>query len=164
MICAASGVEEYILGRIRCGWKKFRELLPLLTSQMFSVCTIGNIFQACVGSVVFYRSETWVKLERNDMMMVRWLCNVTLKNRKSTDKLRDCLGLVGIRKLQACIQTFLKVGDEIVRFSDSKYLLYEAAKRTRPTAQSAGGEQLRGRCKPHPRGFRGRAPGNVLQF
>ena len=34
-------------------------------------------------------------LERNDMM-VQWM-HVTLKDRKSSDELRDCVGLVSIR-------------------------------------------------------------------
>ena len=33
--------------------------------------------------------------------MVQWLCNVTLKDKMSFDKFRDCLGLVSIRN---CIQ------------------------------------------------------------
>ena len=38
-------------------------------------------------------------LEINDIMMVQWMCNVTmnLKERKSSDELRDHLGLVSIR-------------------------------------------------------------------
>ena len=72
MISAGGVVEESIAGRIRCGWKKFRECLSVLTS----LCTKGKIFQACVRSVVLYGSETLAlkeedlgKLERNDMMV-----------------------------------------------------------------------------------------------
>ena len=40
--------------------------------------TNGNVFQACVRSVVLYGSENWAMkeedLERNDMMMVWWMC------------------------------------------------------------------------------------------
>ena len=52
-------VKESIVVRIRCGWKKTRKLLPLLTSNVFSLLKEGNIFQACVRSVVLYGSETW---------------------------------------------------------------------------------------------------------
>ena len=31
---SGSGVEENIVARIRCGWKKFMEHLPALTSQV----------------------------------------------------------------------------------------------------------------------------------
>ena len=98
LISAAGGVEE------NSGWKKFRELLPLLTYNVFSLSTKGNIFQAYDRSVVPYGSETrevkevdLAKLERNDMMMVRWMCHVTLKDRKSSNELRDRPGLVSIR-------------------------------------------------------------------
>ena len=102
------GAGESSVARIRSGWKKFRELLPLLTSRVFSLRTRGRAFEACVRSVVLYGSETWpvkeedlVRLERNDMRMVRWMCNVTLKDRKSSEELRDRLGLVAIRD---CVQ------------------------------------------------------------
>ena len=39
--------------------------------------------------------------------MVRWMCNVTLRDRKSSDELKDRLGLVSVRN---CIQR----GREIV--------------------------------------------------
>ena len=52
---------------------------------------------ACVKSVVPYGSKTWVvkeedlaKLQQNEMMMVWWMCNVTLKDRKFSDELRSC--------------------------------------------------------------------------
>ena len=54
----SSGVEESIVVKIRFLWKKFRELLPVLTSKVFSQCTKGNIFQACVRTVVLYGGET----------------------------------------------------------------------------------------------------------
>ena len=38
MISVDGCVEESIVARIRCGWKKFRELLPVLTSNCFH-CT-----------------------------------------------------------------------------------------------------------------------------
>ena len=66
------------------------------------------IVERRVRCVVLYCSETsavkeddLTKMERNDMMMVRWMCNMTLKD-KYSDKLRDLLGLVSIRN---CIQS-----------------------------------------------------------
>ena len=84
MISAGSGVEEGIVAKIRHGWKKFREVFPVLISEVFLLRTKGNISKAYVRSVVLYGSEPWAakqeilnKLERNDMMMVRWMCHVT---------------------------------------------------------------------------------------
>ena len=108
MISAGGGAGESLVSRIRSGWKKFRELLPLLTSRGFSLRTKGHVFEACVRSVVLYGSETWplkeddlARLEQNDMRMVHCMCNVTLKDRKSSEELRDHLGLVAIRD---CVQ------------------------------------------------------------
>ena len=93
MISAGGGVEESIVARVRSGWKKFRELLPVLTTKGFSFHSKGRVYQACVRSVMLYGSETWaakeedlVRLERNDMRMIRWMCNVTLKDRKSSEE------------------------------------------------------------------------------
>ena len=46
------------------------------------------------------KEEDLAKPGRSDLM-VRWVCNMTLKDRNSFDKLRDCLWLVSIR---TCIQ------------------------------------------------------------
>ena len=51
------------------------------------------------------KGEDLEKLKGNDIM-VRWMCNVELKDRKSSDELKDCLGLVRIKN---CIQRFRHV-------------------------------------------------------
>ena len=96
-ISPGDGVEESIVARIRYGWKKFRELSPVLIFKVYSLCTKGKIFQAYVRSVIPYGSETWAmaKLERNGMMLVQWICNVASK---SFNEFKDRLGLVSIRK------------------------------------------------------------------
>ena len=50
-----------------------------------------------------YGSETWVikkederRFERNEMSMVRWMCDVTLKDRKPNVELRDRFGMENI--------------------------------------------------------------------
>ena len=60
---------------------------------MFSLHTKGQIYQGCVRSVVLNGSETWAakqedlaKLDRNDMIMVQWIGNVTLKDRMASDE------------------------------------------------------------------------------
>ena len=109
MISAGGGVSDSSVARIRSGWRKFKERLPLLTSKVFSLRMKRWVFEVCIRSVVFYGSETWAvkeedltRLERNDMRMVRWMCGVTLKDRKSSEELRDRLGLANIRD---CLQS-----------------------------------------------------------
>ena len=48
-------------------------------------------FQVSV-SVVLNGSEIWA-VKGEDLIMVWWICNVTLKDRKSSYDLRDYLGL-----------------------------------------------------------------------
>ena len=66
--------------------KKFREYLHVLTFEVFSLCTKGNNFQACVSSVVLYCSEIYAvkgedlaKLESNHMIL-HWIGIVTVKD------------------------------------------------------------------------------------
>ena len=42
------------------------------------------------------KEAEFLKLELNDMRMIRLMCNVTLKDRKPSE-LRECLGLDSIR-------------------------------------------------------------------
>ena len=63
----------------------------------------GKIYRVCIQSVLVYGSETWAmklddvhRLERNEMVMVRWMCGVTLKDRKSNLELLQRLGIEGV--------------------------------------------------------------------
>ena len=105
-IGARGGAEDSITGRIRSGWSKFRELVPLLASKGLSLASKGRLYQACVRSVMLYASETWplkeedlARLERNDASMVRWMCRVKLNDHIPSRVLRDRLRLVSVREL-----------------------------------------------------------------
>ena len=61
-----------------------------------------------VHSVMIYGSETWPIraedmwcMERNDMRMIWWMCNVSLKDRLTSDELRGRLNLESIWR---CVQ------------------------------------------------------------
>ncbi|KAK3893379.1 hypothetical protein Pcinc_002812 [Petrolisthes cinctipes] len=58
-IGAQGGAGAGVMARVRRGWSKFRELLPLLTSRALPLLTKGRVYQACVRSVMMYGSETW---------------------------------------------------------------------------------------------------------
>ena len=60
----------------------------------------GRIYSACVQSVLIYGTETWAmkaddlrSLERTERMMVRWMCGVSLKDRKRSVDLCNLLGI-----------------------------------------------------------------------
>ena len=106
MISAGGGAEASLVSQVRSGWKKFRELLPLLTSRVFSLKMKGQLYAACVRSAMVYGSETWAvkeddmhRIDHAEMYMVCWMCNVKLKDRKSSSELQSCLGLESVREI-----------------------------------------------------------------
>ena len=79
---------------VRCAWAKFEELLLILTARGASYHMKGKILRACVQSVLTYGTDTWAmkaenlqNLGRAERMMVRWMCGVTLKDRKQSEVL-----------------------------------------------------------------------------
>ena len=53
-----------------------------------------------------YGSETWLmkvedkqRLERTEKMMVRWMCGVTLKNRITSEELRNRLSIEAVTEI-----------------------------------------------------------------
>ena len=106
MIGSGGGAAEAAQTRVKCAWGKFRELSPILVSRGVSRRLKGKIYRACVQSVMTYGSETWAmkaedmqRLERTENMMVRWMCGVTLKNRRPSAELRKSLGTESISDL-----------------------------------------------------------------
>ena len=104
MLGSERGVERSVITRVGTAWRKFRELLSLLTSRVLSLQVRGRLYEACVRCVMLYGSETWAvkdedldRLDRNDMRMIRWMCNTSLKDRKSSGELRSRLGIHSIR-------------------------------------------------------------------
>ena len=53
MISAGGGAEESRIARIRCGWKKFRELLPLLILEC-SLCVLNVECLTLVLEALFF--------------------------------------------------------------------------------------------------------------
>ena len=90
MLDAGGGAESSTVTRVRSGWKKFRELLPLKVK--------GDA--ACICSVMLYGSEIWPikveesqRLHRNEMSMIRWMYGVTMRDRYPCEELRARVGI-----------------------------------------------------------------------
>ena len=71
-----------------------RSYRPILMARGVSHRMNGKIFRACVQSVLIYGTETGAmkadnlrSLERTERMMVRWMCGVSLKDRKRSEDL-----------------------------------------------------------------------------
>jgi len=86
--------------RIRIGWNKFEQLVPLLTNKDVSLIMRGRLYSSCVRSSMLHGSESWpvrkenvVALQRAEMRMVRWICGIKLKNRFRSKELRERLGI-----------------------------------------------------------------------
>jgi len=59
----------------------------------------GRLYSSCVQSSMLHGSETWparkeneVTLQRAEVRMVRWMCNVKVKDRVPNKELRERLG------------------------------------------------------------------------
>ena len=105
-IGAGGGCDLSVITRIRSAWGKFRELLPILTSHALSYITRGQIYSTYIRTVLLYASECWdpnvndlLKLQRNDRAMIRWTCNVRLKDHISSDSLLRKLVINNIKTL-----------------------------------------------------------------
>ena len=93
MLSAGGGSEITVTTRVKTAWKKFRELLPVLTSRHLSYKTRGR-----VRSTMLHASETWpltkTNLQRNDRAMIRQICSIkpedvaTVKSSKLLAKLQ----------------------------------------------------------------------------
>ena len=59
------GVERSVITGVGTAWRKFRELLSLLTSRVLSLQVRGRLYEACVRSVMLYGNETWAVKEED---------------------------------------------------------------------------------------------------
>ena len=78
MLSVDGDVDAAVEARIRIGWSKFRQLVPLLTNKDVSLIMRGRLYSSCVRSGMLHGSETWlvrkenvVALQRAEMRMVR---------------------------------------------------------------------------------------------
>jgi len=67
----------------------------------------GKVYRACITSVLGYTSDTWAmkvedmaRLERTELMMVRWMCGVHLESRTARAELNslECVTVVVRRR------------------------------------------------------------------
>ena len=83
MLSVDGDADAAVKARIRIGWNKFRQLVPLLTNRDISLIRRGRLYSSCVRSSMQHGSETWpvrkeneVAVQRAEMRMVRWMFNV----------------------------------------------------------------------------------------
>jgi len=100
MLSVDGDADAAVEARFGIGWNKFRQLVPLLTNRDISLIRRGRLYSSCVRSSMLHGSETWparkeneVPLRRAEMRMVRWMCNVKVKDRFPSKELRERLGI-----------------------------------------------------------------------
>ena len=106
MLEASGGAESSSITRAKCGWKKFRDLLPLLGSKAVSLKLKGELYKTCVQNVLLYGTETWPartedteRLVTTEKTMIRWMCGAPKDNSISSSELRSKTGVTPIKEL-----------------------------------------------------------------
>ena len=83
ILSAAGGCELSTTKRVKTEWKKFKELLSVLSTRHLPCKTRGCVYCSCFRNAMLYASETWSltkpdlqQLKRNDRAMISQICNV----------------------------------------------------------------------------------------
>ena len=114
MLSAAGGCELSTTTHVKTAWKKFKDLLPVLTSRQLSFKTRGHVYSSCVRSAMLHASETWPltksnlqRLQRNEKAMIRQICNVRPQDIVTT-RSNELLVRLGIEDLDFILKERLR--------------------------------------------------------
>ena len=69
MLSVDGGAVAAVDVRIRIGWNKFRQLVPLLTNRDISLIRRGRLYSSCVQSSMLHGSETWPVRKENKVAL-----------------------------------------------------------------------------------------------
>ena len=110
MLSAAGGCEHSTTTCVKTAWKKFKDLLPVLSSCHLSFKTRGRVYSSCVLSAMLHASKTWPltkpnlqRLQRNDRAMIRQICNVRPQDTVTT-RSNELLVQLGIEDLDLILK------------------------------------------------------------
>ena len=95
---------------VKTTWKKFKELLQVLSSRHLSFKTCGRVYSFYEQSAMLHASETWPltqpnlqHLQRNDRVMIRQICNVKPQDILTT-RSNELLAWLGIEDLDLILK------------------------------------------------------------
>jgi len=127
MLSVDGDADAAVEARIRIGWNKFRQLVPLLTNKDVSLIMRERLYSSCVRCSMLHGSEIWpvrkeneVALRRPEMRMVRWMCGIKLKDRFPNKDLRKRLGIDDIALVLQ--QNRLRWYDHVLRKEDDDWV------------------------------------------
>ena len=121
------GADLAATARVRNGWMTFREFFPFLTSRASPLEMQGRVYANCVRSSMTYGGETspllvdvGLKFERAEMQMVRWMCGIYMKDRRTNEELKR---LVGVEPITTVIRSGrLRWYGHVITKSDEDWL------------------------------------------
>ena len=141
MLSAAGGCELSTTTCVKTVWKKFKDLLPVLSSRHLSFKTRGHVYSSCVRSAMLHASKTWPltkpnlqRLQRNDRAMIRQICNVRPQDIVTT-RSNELLVRLGIEDLDLILK-------------ERKLWWYGHVERSNGAIKTAFDIQVDGRCGP----------------
>ncbi|XP_023230295.1 uncharacterized protein LOC111630434 [Centruroides sculpturatus] len=96
--------------RIQCGWMNWRKLSGVLCNKKVSYNLKGKLYKSVVRPAMLYGAETWArtkvqerKMEVVKIRMLRWMCEVSRKNRIRNDFIRGYVTVGPLsKKMQEC--------------------------------------------------------------
>ena len=110
MFLAAVGCELSTTTLVKIALKKFKELLPILSSHHLSFKTRGRMYSSCVRSAMLHANKTGSltkpnlqRLQGNDRAMIRQFCNVKLQDIVTT-RSSELLARLGIEYLDLILK------------------------------------------------------------
>ena len=110
MLSAAGGCELSTTKHVKTTWKKFKELLPVLSSCHLPFKTHGCKYSSCERSAMLHASETWPLTKQNlqrlkpkNRAMIRQICNVKPQDTVTT-RSNELLAQLGIEDLDLILK------------------------------------------------------------
>ena len=114
MLSVTSGCKLSTTICMKTARKKFKDVLPVLSSRHLSFKTHGHVYSSCVQSAMLHASETWPMtkpnlqhLQRNDRAMIRQICNVRPQDIVAT-RSSELLARLGIEDLDLILKRRLR--------------------------------------------------------
>ena len=98
MLSAAGGCELLTTTRVKTAWKKFKDLLPVLSSRHLSLKTRGRVYSSWPLT-----KPNLERLQRNDRAMIRQICNVRPQDIVTT-RSNELLVRLGIEDLDLILK------------------------------------------------------------
>ena len=126
---------------MKTAWKKFKDILPVLSSCHLSFKTRGHMYSSCVWSAMLHASETWPLTKQNlqcqqlnDRAVIRQICNVRPQD------------IVTTRSNELLVQLGIEDLDLILK--DRRLRWYGHVVRSSGAVKTAFDIQVDGKCGP----------------